>query len=135
MTDISYYGSNDYRNYLAHHGIKGQRWGVRRKLRQASKYAIKENAYAQKEAKAVRKGNVVKQRQFGEKRKYYAQKKQKALSNVDIHRAKTVAMRNVEKYSNSVVKYEKKINKYKKRIDQNKQILNDIKIADYREDD
>lgn len=24
-----FYGHNDYRDYLAHHGIKGQRWGVR----------------------------------------------------------------------------------------------------------
>lgn len=30
MYDNEYYGSsNDYRNYLSHHGIKGQKWGVR----------------------------------------------------------------------------------------------------------
>lgn len=29
MYDNEYYGApNDYRNYLAHHGIKGQKWGV-----------------------------------------------------------------------------------------------------------
>jgi hypothetical protein len=29
MYDNEYYGSpNDYRNYLSHHGIKGQKWGV-----------------------------------------------------------------------------------------------------------
>ena len=27
---MEYYGNNDYRSYLAHHGIKGQKWGVRR---------------------------------------------------------------------------------------------------------
>ena len=27
---VEYYGANDYRYYLAHHGIKGQKWGVRR---------------------------------------------------------------------------------------------------------
>lgn len=25
-----YYGGNDYRDYLAHHGIKGMHWGIRR---------------------------------------------------------------------------------------------------------
>lgn len=28
--DSTFYAPNDYRNYLAHHGIKGMRWGVRR---------------------------------------------------------------------------------------------------------
>lgn len=26
---MEYYGNNDFRNYLAHHGIKGMKWGVR----------------------------------------------------------------------------------------------------------
>lgn len=26
----TFYAPNDYRFYLAHHGIKGQKWGVRR---------------------------------------------------------------------------------------------------------
>lgn len=30
MNELYSYPANDYRYYLAHHGIKGQRWGVRR---------------------------------------------------------------------------------------------------------
>ena len=28
--ELVYYGGNDYRDYLAHHGIKGMHWGIRR---------------------------------------------------------------------------------------------------------
>ena len=27
--DCTFYPKNDYRNYLEHHGVKGQKWGVR----------------------------------------------------------------------------------------------------------
>lgn len=30
MMNNTFYASNDYRVYLAHHGVKGQKWGVRR---------------------------------------------------------------------------------------------------------
>lgn len=28
--DGTFYPKNDYRNYLAHHGVKGMHWGVRK---------------------------------------------------------------------------------------------------------
>ena len=30
--DGTFYPKNDYRNYLEHHGVKGMRWGIRKKI-------------------------------------------------------------------------------------------------------
>ena len=30
MNNTFYESPNDYRSYLTHHGVKGQKWGVRR---------------------------------------------------------------------------------------------------------
>lgn len=31
MSELYSYPSNDYRSYLAHHGVKGMKWGIRKK--------------------------------------------------------------------------------------------------------
>lgn len=54
-----YNSPNDYRSYLAHHGVKGMKWGVRheevRKAKKMKKYGITSKEYdkAKKDAKEI----------------------------------------------------------------------------------
>lgn len=49
MSELYSYPANDYRSYLAHHGVKGMKWGVRheqeRKSRIMKKYGITSKQY------------------------------------------------------------------------------------------
>lgn len=47
-----YTAPNDYRNYLAHHGIMGMRWGIRYMAYRA-KHTIKSNNQLKKFKKAI----------------------------------------------------------------------------------
>lgn len=55
----NYEAPNDYRSYLAHHGVKGMKWGVRheqaRKARIMKKYGISSKQYDTIRAKSMQR--------------------------------------------------------------------------------
>lgn len=69
MSELYSYPSNDYRSYLAHHGVKGMRWGHRkeryeakRKAKYMKKYGVTSKQYDSVREKSLerhKKGNKV----------------------------------------------------------------------------
>lgn len=70
MLELYSYPSNDYRSYLAHHGVKGMKWGVRheqaRKARIMKKYGITSSQYD-----AIRSKSIKRHNKFNKVRKVY----------------------------------------------------------------
>lgn len=65
------YGQNDYRNYLAHHGIKGQKWGDRN----GPPYPLRPGAHSVAEKKHKTKGILGSMRESLARRHKAAEKK------------------------------------------------------------
>lgn len=64
MEGTFYDAPNDYRNYLAHHGVKGMRWGIRKKIE--DRIAI--SRHARKRNKQIKQ--IIKDQYGGDRRAY-----------------------------------------------------------------
>ena len=60
MSELYSYPSNDYRSYLAHHGVKGMRWGYRKNLRESNRKQKYRNKFGitSKQYDSVRKKSL-----------------------------------------------------------------------------
>lgn len=105
----------EHTNYLAHHGVKGQRWGIRRyqnpdgSLTSAGrkkllKYQKKVSKYTERHAKF-------------EKKAYKAVKRNNADKLLKYKKKSIKALKKQAKFENKAYKLQKHMNKYLKKVD------------------
>lgn len=70
--DGTFYPKNDYRNYLEHHGVKGMKWGIRKKIE--DRVAI--SRHARNRNKQIKQ--IIKDQYGGDRRAYRMAQQRKA---------------------------------------------------------
>ena len=120
MENNTFYPKNDMRNYLCHHGVKGQRWGIRR-------YQYSPGLVGQLQAARDRKMselNTINKFYGGDKKKYKEEMKRRKQDGIKRRKLKNnprfkeinnrlgdISFENVQKFDTDP-KYRKKVREH-----------------------